>query len=169
MILAAIITKCTSKGPVLFKQERIGRNGKPFKILKFRSMRVDAPEIGAEGMTVEEQQRMCTRWGRFMRKTSIDEFPQLLNILVGQMPFIGPRPGMVDNQEYLTEERQSYVPSPLLVRPGLSGYSQIYLHREHDPKKKAMMDSHYVENIHFGMDTRIFCRSLLAIFGLWGR
>ena len=93
LIIAAIITKCSSKGPVLFKQKRIGKDERLFTVYKFRSMRIDAPQVATSELAVGEQKDLTTKWGRIMRKTSIDELPQLFNILFGQMSFVGPRPG----------------------------------------------------------------------------
>jgi lipopolysaccharide/colanic/teichoic acid biosynthesis glycosyltransferase len=165
LITCAIVTKCTSKGPVFFKQERLGYHEKPFTILKFRSMRVDAPQIGAESMTPAEQAALLTKWGAFMRKTSLDEFPQLFNIFVGQMSFIGPRPCMSQNSDALTKARENVRPSAYEVKPGLSGYAQIHLHREHDPMKKALADAYYVAHFSFWMDIKLFFASIFGVFG----
>jgi len=165
LLICAIVTKCTSKGPIFFKQKRFGRNERPFTILKFRSMKYDAPQVGAESMTPEEQAALFTKWGKFMRKTSLDEFPQLFNIFVGQMSFIGPRPCMIENGGELTKARESVNPSPYLVKPGLSGYAQIHLHREHDPMKKAEADAYYVGHFSFWMDVKLFFASIFGVFG----
>ena len=111
LLICAIITKCTSKGPIFFRQERLGKNKKVFRIFKFRSMRADAPEIAPSDMTIEQQKAMEYRWGRFMRKTSLDEIPQLFNIFVGDMSFIGPRPGAAHNEEELVKAREAYSPN----------------------------------------------------------
>jgi lipopolysaccharide/colanic/teichoic acid biosynthesis glycosyltransferase len=166
MILAAIITKCTSKGPVLFKQKRLGKNEKPFTLLKFRSMRVDAKQIPPEKMTVAEQQSMVTNWGKFMRKTSIDEFPQLFNIFIGDMSFIGPRPSQTREYENeLVEARQSFIPSAYEVKPGLGGFSQVFLRRNHDIYAKAKWDSYYVQHMSLWFDFKTFVWSFLCLFG----
>jgi O-antigen biosynthesis protein WbqP len=166
MIILTIITKLTSKGPVFFRQKRLGKNEKPFTLLKFRSMRTDARQIPPDEMTVEEQQAMVTGWGKFIRKTSLDELPQLFNILFGQMAFIGPRPSQdLDHEKELVLERKSYIPSPYLVKPGLSGYSQVYLRRNHYYKEKAKYDSYYVSKMSFWLDLKIFVWSFLCLFG----
>jgi len=166
MLLVALVTKLTSKGPVFFRQIRLGRNEKPFTLLKFRSMRIDAKQIPPENMTIEEQQAMVTRWGKFLRKTSLDELPQLFNILVGDMAFIGPRPSQdAEHESELVRERNSYYPSAYLVKPGLSGYSQVYLHRNHNFKDKAKFDSWYVQHLSFWLDVKIFVWSLLCVIG----
>jgi len=166
MLLVALITKLTSKGPVFFRQIRLGRNEKPFTLLKFRSMRVDARQVPPEYMTVEEQQAMVTPWGKFIRKTSFDELPQLFNILVGDMSFIGPRPSQdAEHESELIRERNSYYPSAYLVKPGLSGYSQVYLHRDHNYKVKAKYDSWYVQHLSFWLDAKIFVLTILCALG----
>lgn len=166
LIFAAIMTKCTSKGPVLFKQKRIGRNEKLFTLYKFRSMRVDAPQVAPSDIDKQEQKDMTTKWGRFMRKTSIDELPQLFNIFLGHMSFIGPRPGQDSSHEWdLYQARHNSNPSAYLVKPGLSGMAQIYLHRDHDPVKKAQWDSEYVKKISFWTDLKLFVLSFMVLFG----
>lgn len=166
LLIAGVITKCTSKGPVFFKQLRSGKNEKPFLLLKFRSMRVDAAEIPPENMSADDQSHMTTKWGRFMRKTSIDELPQLFNIFVGQMSFIGPRPSMmVDKEEELVLARRAMNPSPYLVKPGLSGYAQIKMRRAHNVQEKAFYDSEYVRRMSFWFDLKIFVYSFFVLFG----
>ncbi len=163
LLTVAIVTKLTSKGPVFFRQERAGKNLKTFRIYKFRSMVYNAPNIAVEDMTVEKQQSMVTPWGKFLRKTSIDEFPQLFNIFVGDMSFIGPRPSMLGTK--LIEERLSFVPSAYEVKPGLSGYSQIHLRRSHDIMDKAKSDSYYVSHMTFWFDLKIFVYSFFVLLG----
>lgn len=166
LLLCAFITRITSHGPVILKQLRIGYHKKPFFMLKFRSMKISAPVVGAEYLTKEQQEAMVTPWGRFMRKTSWDELPQLFNILRGEMSFIGPRPGFSEDIEpELVKARSSYVPSAFEVKPGLSGYSQVILKRNPDVQLKAKNDSYYVSHISFGMDIKVFMISFLTLFG----
>jgi len=166
LIMVAIITECSSKGSAIFKQPRAGYQSKTFTIYKFRSMKTNAPYIGAEGLTPEQQRNLVTTWGRFIRKTSIDELPQLFNILKGDMSFIGPRPGLTkEGEPELFEARWSYVPSAYDVKPGLSGYSQIMLKRSPDVNLRARYDSHYVQNLSFCLDAKIFVLSFLTLFG----
>ncbi len=166
LLIATIVTKCTSKGPVFFKQYRPGKNEKPFLLLKFRSMKIDAAEIPPEDMSIDDQSHMTTKWGHFMRKTSIDELPQLFNIFVGQMSFIGPRPSMmIDKEERLVLARRAATPCPYLVKPGLSGYAQIKMRRDHDVEEKAFYDSEYVRRMSFWFDLKIFVYSFLVLFG----
>jgi lipopolysaccharide/colanic/teichoic acid biosynthesis glycosyltransferase len=166
LLILAILTKATSSGPVFFRQKRLGKNEKPFTLLKFRSMRTDAKQIPPDEMTVEEQQAMVTGWGKFIRKTSLDELPQLFNIFAGQMSFIGPRPSQdAEHEGELVYERNSYIPSAYLVKPGLSGLSQVYLRRDHNYKSKAFWDSQYVQHLGFWLDFKIFILSFLCLFG----
>lgn len=165
LIFCAIMTKCTSKGPILFRQQRLGKNEKPFTIYKFRSMRIDAPLVPADSITADQQDLMKTKWGSFMRKTSLDELPQLFNIFLGQMAFIGPRPDMIDNNEEIHTARRSTNPSAYMVKPGLSGMAQIYMHRDHDPIKKAEWDSEYVRKVSIWTDIKLFVLSFLVLFG----
>lgn len=165
LIFCAITTKCTSKGPILFRQQRLGKNEKPFTIYKFRSMRIDAPLVPADSITVDQQDLMKTKWGSFMRKTSLDELPQLFNIFLGQMAFIGPRPDMIENNEEIHTARRSTNPSAYMVKPGLSGMAQIYMHRDHDPIKKAEWDSEYVRKVSMWTDIKLFVLSFLVLFG----
>lgn len=166
LLLAALLTKCTSKGPVIFKQQRIGRGEKKFYFYKFRSMKVDAPNVATSHIDASTQDHMVTKWGHIMRKTSLDELPQLFNILKGDMSFIGPRPGQIEGiEDDLIEARRSYIPGAFDVKPGLSGYAQIYLSRDHDFKKKAEMDAYYVRHLSMWLDIKLFVLSFLVLFG----
>jgi lipopolysaccharide/colanic/teichoic acid biosynthesis glycosyltransferase len=164
-LIGAAGTKVSSRGPVFFRQKRLGRNKKPFTLYKFRSMKYDAAQVGAESLTEEEQEKMVTPWGRFIRATSLDEIPQLVNILKGDMSFIGPRPNMVEHSEALIAARDSFVPSAYVVKPGLSGLAQIYLKRNPDIVKKSEYDSKYVQKFSFWLDFKLFILSLLVLFG----
>ena len=158
----AIITK----GHPFFLQERYGKKQKVFKMIKFRSMKLDAnPDLPPSEMDETKQQKMYTRFGAFLRKTSIDETPQLINILVGQMAFIGPRPGSAHHEEFLRQCRLKYTPNAFDVKPGISGYAQIKMKREHDPEFKAYWDSKYVERMGLLFDTSVFLYTFLKLFG----
>ena len=139
------INLIVTKGHPIFVQERYGKHKKVFKLLKFRSMKIDVdPNKAPSEMNETEQKNMDTKFGCFLRKTSIDETLQLFNIFVGQMAFIGPRPGSAHNEEFLVECREKYNPSAFEVKPGLSGWSQIKMKRAHDPEFKAYWDHCYV-------------------------
>lgn len=160
------INVIVTKGHPFFVHERIGKHKKVFKMIKFRSMRLDTnPNLDPSDMTEEYQKSLETGFGRFLRKTSFDETPQLLNIFVGQMAFIGPRPGAAHNEDELIALRESFIPSAYDVRPGLSGLAQLKLKREHSPEKKAKLDSEYVIKLSFWMDLVLFLKTVFGIFG----
>lgn len=160
------VNAIVTRGHPFFVQERYGKNKKTFKMIKLRSMKMDAdPNLAPSDMREKKQKSMETKFGAFLRKTSIDETPQLLNIFIGQMAFIGPRPGSAHNEEHLRECREKYTPSAFDVKPGISGYAQIKMKREHDPEFKAEWDSKYVERMSLWLDIGIFGYTILKIFG----
>ena len=160
------VNAIVTKGHPFFVQERYGKHQKVFKMIKFRSMKMDAdPNLAPSDMDAAKQKSMDTGFGKFLRKTSIDETPQLLNIFVGQMAFIGPRPGSAHNEEFLRECRLKYTPNAYDVKPGISGYAQIKMKREHDPEFKAFWDHKYVERVNFFFDTGVFFYTILKLFG----
>lgn len=152
MLIVAIIIKIDSPGPVLFKQKRVGLHKKYFTILKFRSMPVSAPH-DTPTHELKNAESLLSRWQRFIRKSSIDELPQLFNIFVGQMAIIGPRPALW-NQYDLIEERDKYGAND--VRPGLTGWAQINGRDELEIAEKARLDGEYVEKLGFGFDCKCF-------------
>lgn len=160
------INLIVTKGHPFFLQERYGKNKKIFKILKFRSMKADVnPNLAPSDMDNETQNKMDTKFGLFLRKTSLDETPQLLNIFIGQMAFIGPRPGSAHNEEFLRECREKYTPNAFDVKPGISGYAQIKMKREHDPEFKAYWDHKYVTRMSLFFDAGVFVYTILKLFG----
>lgn len=162
-----IINTIVTKGHPAFVHKRLGKNKKIFGLLKFRTMKLSAdPNVAPHDMSIEEQNALTTKFGIFLRKTSIDETLQLFNILLGQMAFIGPRPGSAVNEEYLVKVREQFDPSAYAVRPGLGGYAQIKIHREHDPMLKAKYDHEYVLKMSFWFDIKLFLITILNIFGL---
>lgn len=159
-ILIAIIIKCSSKGPVFFKQERIGKNKKHFKILKFRTMRTDTPKDVPTHM-LENPEQYITGIGKFLRKTSLDEIPQAFNILAGQMSIIGPRPALY-NQNDLVEERHKYHANE--IRPGLSGWAQCNGRDTLPIPEKAKLDGEYVKRFNVWFDIGIIFRTFFKMF-----
>ena len=160
------INLIVTKGHPFFVQERYGKNKKIFKLLKFRSMKVDAnPDLAPSDINSDTQDSMETNFGSFLRKTSLDETLQLFNIFVGQMAFIGPRPGSAHNEEFLRECREKYIPSAYEVKPGISGYAQIKMKRKHNPEFKAYWDHRYVERMSLFFDIGIFIYTILKLFG----
>ena len=158
LLVFAIIIKSTSKGPVLFKQVRVGKKLKPFTIYKFRSMRIDTPDMPTH--LLENPDSYITKVGAFMRKTSIDELPQLFNILSGKMAVIGPRPALFA-QEDLIAERNKYGAND--VRPGLTGWAQINGRDELAIEVKAKFDGEYIEKLSFGMDIKCFLGTIMQV------
>lgn len=159
LAIISILVKCTSRGPILFKQERIGKNQQIFKIWKFRSMRISAPKNAAT-RDLENPEIYITRFGKFIRKTSIDELPQLFNILSGKMSFIGPRPTIPAEKELINERVKYNVYS---VRPGLSGLSQVSGRDELTDYSKARLDGVYIKDFSFWLDIKIFFRTILYV------
>ena len=159
-IVFSIIVKIESKGPILFKQERIGKNKKSFKIYKFRTMRTDTPKDMPTHM-LRNAEMYITKSGKFMRKTSIDELPQLINIIKGDMSFIGPRPALW-NQDDLIEERDKYGAND--IKPGLTGLAQISGRDELEIPVKASFDGEYVQKMSFWFDIKIFFKTIIKVF-----
>ena len=160
LILAPIIY-LTDKGPIFYSGERIGKNGKPFKMHKFRSMYVNAPDLRLEdGSTYNgDDDPRVTKIGKFMRKTSLDEAPQLINVLFGDMSVIGPRPDTLHSRHRYPEEERYF----LRVRPGITGYSQAYFRNSVDGKQKAINDMYYAKNISFWFDVKIFFKTIVTV------
>ncbi len=160
MLAAAIAVGCTSRGPVIFKQERIGLHNKPFRMYKFRTMEVQKPSREAQGWTTKNDPRV-TRVGRFLRRTSIDELPQLFNILMGDMSVVGPRPERPQFVEKFKEEIPRYMVKHQ-VRPGLTGWAQINGYRgDTYIKRRIEYDIFYIENWTMSFDIKIM---FLTIF-----
>jgi O-antigen biosynthesis protein WbqP len=152
MAFIAVAIKIDSKGPVFFKQKRIGKNKKTFYILKFRTMRTDAPK-DAPTHTLKDPTKWITKIGAFLRKTSLDELPQIFNIFVGQMSVVGPRPALW-NQDDLIAERDKYGANG--IRPGLTGWAQINGRDELPIPVKAKLDGEYVQKLSSGFFKGIF-------------
>lgn len=152
MLIIAIIIKLDSPGPVFFRQKRVGLNKTHFYILKFRSMSTSAPANMPTHM-LSNAEDYLTKWQKFIRKSSIDELPQMFNILAGSMSVIGPRPALW-NQYDLIEERDRYGAND--VRPGLTGWAQINGRDELPVEVKACFDGEYVERMSFWFDCRCF-------------
>ena len=159
LILISIAIKLDSPGPVLFKQKRVGIHKTYFNILKFRTMRIDTPKDMPTHLLSDPDQYI-TRVGRFLRKTSLDELPQLLNILAGQMAVIGPRPALW-NQYDLLEERDKYGAND--IRPGLSGWAQINGRDELEIPVKAKLDGEYVQRMSFLFDLRCILGTVFSV------
>ena len=154
-----IAIKLDSPGPVFFKQKRVGIHQKHFKILKFRTMRTDTPKDMPTHL-LQDPDQYITKVGKFLRKTPLDELPQLINIVKGEMSIIGPRPALW-NQYDLIEEREKYGANDIL--PGLTGWAQIHGRDELDIPEKAKLDGYYVDNLSFGLDVKCFFGTILSV------
>lgn len=159
-IVLAILVKATSKGPIFFKQERIGKNKKHFKILKFRTMRIDTPK-DVPTHQLENPKQYITGIGRFLRKTSLDEIPQAFNIFIGQMSVVGPRPALY-NQDDLVAERDKYHANEII--PGLSGWAQCNGRDTLPILEKAKLDGEYVKRFNIWFDIRIIFKTFFQAF-----
>lgn len=158
-LILAIAIKFDSKGPIFFKQKRVGKDKRHFYILKFRTMRTDTPKDMPTHM-LKDPEAFITKIGKFLRKTSLDELPQIINILKGEMAIIGPRPALW-NQYDLIEERDKYGAND--IRPGLTGWAQINGRDELPIDIKAKLDGEYVEKMTFGMDVKCFFGTITSV------
>lgn len=158
-LILIILIKIDSKGPILFKQKRVGVNKTHFSILKFRTMSIDTPKDTPTHLLINPDQYI-TKVGKFLRKTSLDELPQILNILVGQMSIVGPRPALW-NQYDLISEREKYGANDVL--PGLTGWAQINGRDEVSIEVKAKFDGEYVEKISLWMDIKCFFLTIISV------
>ncbi|MED4141481.1 sugar transferase [Priestia megaterium] len=159
LIIIALFIKLDSKGPIFFRQKRIGKGKSTFYILKFRTMKVDTPNDMPTHL-LEDPDFFITRVGKILRKTSLDEFPQIFNILKGEMSIIGPRPALW-NQEDLIQERDKYGAND--VYPGLTGWAQINGRDELPIEIKAKLDGEYVKKIGIFMDIKCFFGTIISV------
>lgn len=161
MFLIALLIKIDSPGPVFFKQERIGKDGKVFLILKFRSMCQGAEHTGSGVYSGEDDVRV-TRVGRILRATSIDELPQTINILKGDMSLIGPRPPLTYHpwpyEEYTSEQKRMFN-----VRPGITGWAQIHGRKDVEWHKRIKLNCWYVDHVSFRLDLIIFLKTIFKV------
>ena len=160
LLILVVAIRLDSKGSVVFTQKRVGKNKKLFSIYKFRTMKIDTPKEMPTHM-LKNPDAYITRVGKFLRKTSLDELPQLFNILKGDMAIIGPRPALW-NQEDLIEERDKYGAND--IRPGLTGWAQINGRDELEIDVKASLDGYYVEHESFLMDVKCFIGTIVCVF-----
>lgn len=159
LLIVALLIKFESPGPVFFKQRRIGKDKKEFDILKFRTMKIDAPNDMPTHM-LDKPDSYITRIGKFLRKTSLDELPQLFNILKGEMSLIGPRPALW-NQNDLIAERDKYQANDVL--PGLTGLAQVSGRDELPIEVKAKIDGEYVQKKSPGLEFKIFLKTVFSV------
>ena len=162
MLLVALFVKLDSKGPVLFKQTRLGLHGNTFEMYKFRSMCVGAEKMGS-GVYSEKGDARVTRIGRILRATSIDELPQMLNILKGDMSIVGPRPPLTYHpwpiEQYTEEQMQMFA-----VRPGITGWAQVNGRKNVEWNERIRMNVWYVENVSFALDMKVLFMTVGKVF-----
>lgn len=158
-IMLCVWIKLDSKGPIFFKQKRVGKNKKYFNILKFRTMYIDTPKDMPTHMLSNPDQYI-TKAGKFLRKTSLDELPQIINILKGEMAIIGPRPALW-NQDDLIAERDKYRAND--IKPGLTGWAQINGRDELEIDVKAALDGEYVRRMSFSFDVKCFFGTITSV------
>ena len=159
ILLLCILIKLDSKGPILFKQKRIGKDKEYFNILKFRTMSIDTPKDMPTHL-LRNPDAYITNVGKFLRKTSLDELPQIINILKGEMTIIGPRPALW-NQEDLIRERDKYQAND--IKPGLTGWAQINGRDELEIPLKAKLDGYYVKHMSFLFDFKCFIGTFTSV------
>ena len=160
-MIAGIFIKLEDKGPILYKQERLGKHGKEFYVYKLRSMRTDAEKFGAQW--AEKDDPRVTKVGKFIRKTRIDEIPQLFNIFKGDMGIIGPRPERPGfTKEF--EETYGHFVYRLAIKPGLTGWAQVNGGYEIDPGEKLKYDIYYIKNRSLLLDIKIVFMTVKVIF-----
>ena len=161
MALIAIAVKLDSPGPVIFRQQRLGRDGRIFDMLKFRSMCLNAEHMGS-GVYSEKGDKRVTRVGKFLRATSLDELPQLINILRGDMSLIGPRPPLTYHpwplEEYTPEQRRMFE-----VRPGITGWAQINGRKAVEWHRRIELNVWYVDHVSFLLDVKIFFLTIMKV------
>ncbi|MDI9540207.1 MAG: exopolysaccharide biosynthesis polyprenyl glycosylphosphotransferase [Bacillota bacterium] len=161
MHIVGLVIKIDSPGPAIFRQERLGKNGKPFILYKFRTMTIDAEKDGPQW--AEENDSRCTKVGNFLRKTRIDELPQLVNVIKGDMSLVGPRP----ERRHFYEEFEEYINGfhhRLVVKPGITGLAQITGGYNLLPEEKIIYDMQYIEKMSFKLDAYCILMTLVVVF-----
>ncbi len=159
MIVIPILIKLTSKGPAVFTQDRVGKDGKIFKIYKFRTMLIPEESFAPDGRQLEPKERI-TKVGRFLRKTSLDELMQIFNVINGTMSFVGPRPTLPFQVEGYTD----YHRQRLLMRPGITGWAQVNGRNNLNWAQKIEFDIEYVHNFSLLMDIKILFKTVSVVF-----
>lgn len=149
--------------PIFYNSWRMGKNGVPFKMLKLRSMYNNSPDLrNDDGSTMNSpKDPRVTRIGRFIRKTSIDELPQIFNVLIGNMSFVGPRPSLTNTPYNQYDEIRK---KRVSVRPGITGYSQAYFRNSIEQEEKFKYDCYYVDHMSFFLDLKILCKTFISVF-----
>ena len=161
LIPVAIAIKLDDGGPVFYKSARVGKGFQKFNMLKFRSMKVNAPDLrNVDGGTYNSaNDSRVTKIGKFLRETSLDEIPQILNIIKGDMSIIGPRPGDVESKDTYAEDEKD----KLLIRPGITGYTQAYYRNNLGVREKRLYDAWYAHNVSLLLDVKIFFKTISTV------
>jgi len=160
-LIISLLILIESRRPIIFTQERLGKNGKVFKIYKFRTMVVGAINMG-KGLRTDEDDKRITKIGKILRKTSLDELPQLINVLKGDMSIIGPRPP-VPYHPYKYEDYDSTQKKRFLIRPGITGYAQVMVRNAATWDERIKYDVYYYENLNFLFDIKIFLKTIKTV------
>jgi O-antigen biosynthesis protein WbqP len=159
ILLIAIVIKLTSKGPAIHWSKRVGKNNKIFLMPKFRSMTVDTPQVATH--LLSSSQNYVTSVGSFLRRTSLDELPQLWSVFIGDMSFVGPRPALFNQEDLVSLRTQFGIES---LRPGITGWAQINGRDELAIPIKVQFDKHYLEKQSFYFDIQIMCMTFVKVF-----
>ena len=163
VLVIVVAVRLTSLGPALFWSDRIGRNSVVFRMPKFRTMLIETPSVATH--LLKDSKKFITPLGSFLRKTSLDELPQLISILKGEMSFVGPRPALFNQIDLIKLRQESSVDS---LRPGLTGWAQINGRDEISTVEKATLDKYYLENFSLFLDLRILFSTLFLVLGRSG-
>lgn len=166
MIITSVLIRIDSKGPIIFKQQRVGKNGKHFTIYKFRTMVENAEKMGT-GLDSYENDTRVTKIGKFLRNSSLDEFPQLFNILKGDMSFVGPRPP-VTYHPYKYDDYPADAKRRFEARPGVTGYAQVNGRNELSWEEKFKYDLYYVDKVCLLLDLKIFILTIFKVIKMEG-
>lgn len=162
IVIIGTLIKLEDKGPIFYCGKRLGQHQRVYKMIKFRSMIVDAPDIrNLDGSTYNSSQdHRQTRVGKFLRKTSIDELPQLINVLKGDMSLVGPRPSPLGNEHTYDEIYKK----KFIVKPGITGYAQAYYRNSIEIEMKKKYDVYYVQNLNFLLDLKVIFKTITTVF-----
>jgi undecaprenyl phosphate N,N'-diacetylbacillosamine 1-phosphate transferase len=163
LLIIAMSIKSTSKGPVFFKQERLGKNGRVFKILKFRTMIVNAEKIGSGLFVKTGSDNRITKIGKLLRATSLDELPQLINVLIGEMSLVGPRPP-VPHHPYKYEDYSDFQQKRFEMNPGMTGLTQVTVRNSVPWDERIPIDVEYVEKFNIWLDIKVLFKTMQKIF-----
>jgi undecaprenyl phosphate N,N'-diacetylbacillosamine 1-phosphate transferase len=164
LLIIAIVIRLSSKGPVFFRQCRLGKDGKVFKILKFRTMVINAEHIGEELRTSSESDSRITKVGRILRATSLDELPQLWNVLLGDMSLVGPRPPVEYHPYKGYDAYPKFAKLRFIMRPGITGLAQVIVRNSVSWDERIVIDVEYIEKFNVWLDIKILLKTIHVIF-----